>query len=124
MPFRFLPRKVATFLASRGKTRIERHQIFVYLLHAATVIIMIGTQLAGLSGSQEPLPKLLSALHLGTCLTVLLLWSYRKLSIPVALSLVSLVAQAIIAARLFYFLQIRFVKFCHAKRSPKISAPS
>lgn len=111
MPFRFLPRKVATFLASRGKTRIERHQIFVYLLHAATVIIMIGTQLVGWSGSQEPLPKLLSALHLGTCLTMLLLWAYRKLSIPVALSLVSLVAQAIIVARLFYFVHTRPEQF-------------
>ena len=111
MPFHFLPRKVATFLASRGKTRIERHQIFVYLLHAATVIIMIGSQLVGWGGSQEPLPKLLSALHLGTCLTMLLLWAYRKLSIPVALSFVSLVAQAIIAARLFYFVHTRPEQF-------------
>lgn len=53
----------------------------------------------------------MSTIHLITCLIVFALWYYRKLSIPVALSAVALVAQTTIIGRLIYFAQMQPEQF-------------
>jgi hypothetical protein len=102
---------ISDFMQSRSKDTIGRHQIIVYLLHSAMVIIVVSIQLLGLGGSQEVLPKTMSAIHLVTCLTVLSLWFSRRLTIPVAFSFVALVAQATIVCRFVYFAHVRPYNF-------------
>lgn len=99
--------KVKAFLKSRAENPIERHQVIVYLLHSAVVTFVVSVQLLGLGGSQELLPKTMSAIHLAACLAVLSLWFARRLSISTAFSVVALVAQATIVCRFVYFAQVR-----------------
>lgn len=107
MALQNLQEKAKSFMQSRAKTAIDRHQIIVYLLHSAIVTIVVSMQLMGLGGSQEVLPMAMSTIHLAICLTALSLWFSHRLSIPVAFSLVALVAQATIVCRLIYFAHIR-----------------
>lgn len=103
----YLTEKVSAFLRSRAASTFKRHQIIVYLLHSAIVVIVIMMQLIGLGGSQEAVPQTMSVVHLATCLTTLPLYLFRRLSVPAALSLVSLVAQATIMCRFAYFAYVR-----------------
>ncbi len=103
MSYHTLLEKGNSFLKSRTETTTDRHQMIVYLLHSATVIIVISMQLLGLGGSQEALPLTMSTIHLATCLAVLSLWFSHRLSIPAAFSIVTLVAQATIVCRFVYF---------------------
>lgn len=107
MLYNILFEKVKKILMPRTENPIDRHQIIVYLLHSVTVILVVFIQLLGLGGSQEVLPKTMSAIHLAVCLTALSLWFSNRLSIPVAFSLVSLVAQATIVCRFVYFAHVR-----------------
>lgn len=100
MPIR---QKTQAFLQSRADNAIDRHQIIVYLLHSALVVLVATMQFTGLGGSQEPLPQLMSGIHLTACIVALTLYIGRKLSMPAAFSLVSLMAQATIVGRFFYF---------------------
>ena len=99
--------KVKNFLNSRSKTTVERHQIIVYLLHSSIVVIVIAMQLMGLGGSQEAVPQAMSVVHLAACLTALSLFFARRVSAPVALSMVALVSQATIVCRFVYFSHVR-----------------
>lgn len=103
----YLTEKVSAFLRSRAASTFKRHQIIVYLLHSAIVVIVIMMQLIGLGGSQEAVPQTMSVVHLAACLTTLPLYLFRRLSVPAALSLVSLVAQATIMCRFAYFAYVR-----------------
>ena len=103
----YLTEKVSAFLRSRAASTFKRHQIIVYLLHSAIVVIVIMMQLMGLGGSQEAVPQTMSVVHLAACLTTLPLYLFRRLSVPAALSLVSLVAQATIMCRFAYFAYVR-----------------
>ena len=96
-------KRVKDFLRTRGGDAIGRHQIIVYLLHSVILVIAFATQFLGLSGSQEPLPVSMSLVHLAACLTALSLFLTRKLSVPAAFSIVTLVAQATIVCRFIYF---------------------
>ena len=99
--------KVKNFLNSRSKTTVERHQIIVYLLHSSIVVIVIAMQLMGLGGSQEAVPQAMSVVHLTACLTALSLFFARRVSAPMALSMVALVSQATIVCRFVYFSHVR-----------------
>ena len=99
--------KVKNFLNSRSKTTVERHQIIVYLLHSAIVVIVIAMQLMGLGGSQEAVPQAMSVVHLIACLTALSLFFARRVSAPMALSVVALVSQVTIVCRFVYFSHVR-----------------
>lgn len=99
------------FMQSRAKDVIDRHQIIVYLLHTTMVVIVISIQFLGLGGSQDTLPQAMSAVHLSACLMALLLFLFRKVSAPVAFSIVSLVAQATIVCRFVYFSRVRPEQF-------------
>ena len=103
----YLTEKVSAFLRSRAASTFKRHQIIVYLLHSVIVVIVIMMQLMGLGGSQEAVPQTMSVVHLAACLTTLPLYLFRRLSVPAALSLVSLVAQATIMCRFAYFAYVR-----------------
>lgn len=99
--------KVKNFLNSRSKTTVERHQTIVYLLHSAIVVIVIAMQLMGLGGSQEVMPQAMSIVHLTACLTALTLFFARRVSAPMALSVVALVSQVTIVCRFVYFSHVR-----------------
>ncbi len=100
-----LQAKAKAFIQSRTESTIDRHQLFVYLLHSALVTIVITMQLMGLGGSQDALPVTMSIVHLTTCLTMLTLFLRRKLSVQAAFTTVALVAQATILCRFVYFAQ-------------------
>ena len=102
-----LPEKFKSFLWSRSENALGRHQIIVYLLHSALVFTVITAQLLGGGGSQEVLPRVMSGIHLGACLIALLLYLKRRIALPVAFSIVTLVAQATIACRFAYFAETR-----------------
>lgn len=82
----YLTEKVSAFLRSRAASTFKRHQIIVYLLHSAIVVIVIMMQLMGLGGSQEAVPQTMSVVHLAACLTTLPLYLFRRLSVPAALA--------------------------------------
>src|SRR5574344_99054 len=107
MTLRFLSEKMKPFPHSQGKSAIDRHCAIVYALHTAIVVIIISVQLAGLGGSQEVFPKVMSVIHLSVCLTLFMFWRLHRLSIPKALSIVALVAQTIFVFRAIYFAQER-----------------
>jgi len=64
-------------------------------------------QFLGLGGSRAPIPITMSVIHLTTCLVVLLLFIRRRVTIPVAFTIVSLVAQCTIVGRFTYFVNAR-----------------
>ena len=99
--------KWKVFLQSRTKNAIDRHQTIVYLLHSAIIVIVISMQLMGLGGSQETVPRMMSGIHLAACLMALSLFFVRKLSVPVAISIVALISQATVVCRFIYFSRIR-----------------
>ncbi|MDD7257848.1 MAG: LuxR C-terminal-related transcriptional regulator [Prevotellaceae bacterium] len=99
--------KAKAFMASRAENAIGRHQIIVYLLHSVIVAIVITMQFTGLGGSHDALPMSMSGVHLTACLTALSLYLLRKISLPVAFSVVALVAQAAIVCRFVYFIHMR-----------------
>ncbi|HEY9551221.1 MAG TPA: LuxR C-terminal-related transcriptional regulator [Prevotella sp.] len=105
--------KTRAFLQSRATDAIGRHQLIVYLLHTALVIIVITMQFTGLGGSQEILPKAMSMVHLSACLTAFSFFLARKVSVTVAFSSVALVAQATIVCRFIYFAHVRPEQYLH-----------
>lgn len=111
MIFRNLQERIKDFVKSRAENTVDRHQIIVYLLHSTIVIFVISLQLIGLGGSQEAVPKLMGVVHLTACLMALSLYFFRKISIPVAFSLVTLVSQIAVVSRSFYFVQARSENF-------------
>lgn len=107
MIFLSINEKWKVFLQSRTKNAIDRHQTIVYLLHSAIIVIVISMQLMGLGGSQETVPRMMSGIHLAACLMALSLFFVRKLSVPVAISIVALISQATVVCRFIYFSRIR-----------------
>lgn len=113
MILRNLKEKAESFLNSHAENAINRHQIIIYLLHTALVVIVAIMQFTKLGGSQDMLPKSMSVVHLIACLTSLSLFLSRKLSVSAAFTLVALVAQATIICRFIYFSQVRPENFLH-----------
>ena len=107
MIHKILHDKLNAFIDSRAENSIERHQIIVYLLHSSIVVSVIMMHLSGLGGSHDILPRSMSVIHLTTCLIALSLYLSRKLSVPVAFSLVAIVAQLSIVGRFVYFIQTK-----------------
>uniref|UniRef100_A0AB33J6P4 HTH luxR-type domain-containing protein n=1 Tax=Prevotella sp. GTC17260 TaxID=3236796 RepID=A0AB33J6P4_9BACT len=113
MNFPNIRKSARAFLQLRAADPISRHQVIVYLLHTAIVVIVITMQLTGLGGSQKVLPKAMSMIHLSACLTALSLFLARKVSVTVAFSSVALVAQATIVCRFIYFSHVRPEQYLH-----------
>lgn len=107
MIHKILHDKLNAFIDSRAENSIERHQIIVYLLHSSIVVSVIMMHLSGLGGSHDILPRSMSVIHLTTCLIALSLYLSRKISVPVAFSLVAIVAQLSIVGRFVYFIQTK-----------------
>lgn len=102
-----LKERISAFVQSRSKNTIERHQVIIYLIHCTIVILVLSIQFLGLGGSQKWLPLTMSAIHFVTCLSVLTLWLLKKMSIPMAFSIVALVAQLSVIGRYAYFALVR-----------------
>lgn len=113
MNFLKIKEKTKSFLDSRTTDAIGRHQVIVYLLHTAIVVVVVSMQLTGLGGSQEIVPKAMSLIHLSTSLTALLFFLSRKVSVTTAFSIVALVAQGTILCRFFYFSRVQPDQYLH-----------
>ena len=95
--------RVSAFLQSRAANVIERQRVIVYLLHVVLVVTVVSMQFLSMGGSQQALPLTMSGVHLFVCLVLFSLYLARKVTIPQALTLVTLVSQGCIAVRCYFF---------------------
>lgn len=95
--------RVSAFLQSRAANVIERQRVIVYLLHVVLVVTVVSMQFLSMGGSQHALPLTMSGVHLFVCLVLFSLYLARKVTIPQALTLVTLVSQGCIAVRCYFF---------------------
>ena len=89
-------------LHARADNAIERQRVTVYLLHVILVVVTVAMQFLGMGGSQQPLPLTVSGFHLLVCLVAFALFLARRLTVPQALTIVTIVSQCCIAVRCFF----------------------
>ena len=89
-------------LRSRSENAIDRQRVIVYLLHVVLVVVAVSMQLLDMGGSQHPLALSVSGFHLLVCLTAFGFFLARRITVPQAMTIVTIVSQCCIAVRTFF----------------------
>lgn len=97
-----LSEKFSAFIRQRATNAIERQRVIVYMLHVVLIVTAVALQLLRMGGSQHMMLMSMSVLHLVTCLAALWLYLHNRMTIPQAMTLVTLVSQGCFAVRSYF----------------------
>lgn len=93
----------SAFMQSRASNAIERQRVIVYLLHVVLVVVSVSMQFLDMGGLHLPLPLTVSGIHLLVCLAAFIMYLKHRLTVPQAMSLVTIVSQGCIATRYYFY---------------------
>ena len=101
-------KRIADFMRERAHNALGRQRIIVYMLHVVLIVGSALIQFLNMGGSQHYLLLSLSGIHLFACLLALTLYLLRLMTIPQAMTFVTLVSQGCIATRSYVLVTLNF----------------